>query len=318
MHDGEMKTFDESDERPHAVGGELGWAESYAFDLYDPREGLGGCLRLAVRPNEGSMEVGLHFLLSDGGLIAARHVRAVRANVAELEVGDVRFDVLAPLARWKIAYDGPAHSLAAARDAGKAEAWRKSRVERLGVDLVLESTSPALGAAERFAQAVRWTGTVWVSGDEYASTVAGCGRAPGVRATGSPPTVRDRSRFPSATTSRSSPPRSRRRRKTPRAGAAGSFATGARSPVAQAELSTEADADGHPKSLALAVSDTSGARHELRGEILQIAPLPRARSGRQALVCEAVARFTYGEESAFGFATYVDPIDASGRPLASD
>ena len=29
-----------SDELPHAVGSEIGWSESYSFQLVDPREGI--------------------------------------------------------------------------------------------------------------------------------------------------------------------------------------------------------------------------------------------------------------------------------------
>ena len=311
-------TFDEAHERPHEVGPDLAWAESYAFDLYDPREGLGGFLRLAVRPNEGAMEVGLHFLLSDGGLIVARHVRPVRENVADLEIGDVRFAMVAPLARWKVSYDGPAHSLASARDAAKPEAWRKSRVERLGVDLSLEATSPALGEPGRFAQAVRWTGTVWVSGDEYRVDCRGLrARAWGARDWESVRLARVLSigfgdDFALAVAQVQAGRDEGERQH------GWIFRGGRALGIRRVDLSTATEAESHlPKALSLALTDDAGSQYEIRGEVLQVMPLPRSRSGRQTLVCESVARFDCGPETGFGFVTTVDELDATGQPVAS-
>ncbi|MFM8411031.1 MAG: hypothetical protein ACKOCT_12205 [Alphaproteobacteria bacterium] len=165
------------DDRPHPPGPEVQWSESCSFWLHDPGSGLAGSLRVALRPNEGMMDAGLHFWLPDGGFVATRHVSTPSADAVRFEVGDARLEVVEPLRRWRLLHDGPAHSLDSAADAGDREAWHHSRVERLIVELDFAAETDAVGFSETgagvpspregFEQAGAWTGLVQVSGAAF-------------------------------------------------------------------------------------------------------------------------------------------------------
>jgi hypothetical protein len=308
-----MTVFGAVEERPHDIGSEPSWNEAYSFDLYDSREGLSCFTGIGVRPHQGAMEVGLHFVLPDGGLIAARHVRSVQTNPADLDVGDVRYDIVEPLARWRVSYDGPAHSLPSARDAMRPEAWRKSRVERLIVDLEFEATSPVLGRPGLLRQAGRWAGTVWVSGDEY--RVEGRGQRSRTWGAADWEVLRKGRTFSVCF-----------------ADAAIAATLGELDGselhegwihradrcvgIRRIEVTTETEPGSYlQKAFRLVLTDDGGTRHEVSGEVLHVVPLPSARSGRDRQTCVSVARFTSGDSVGHGFATYLHEVDASGWPL---
>lgn len=162
------------DERPHAAGAELSWVETTWLEVCDPASGLAGVIRLEARPNQGANEVSLSFFLADDGFVTARHVAPhVVGGSAVVEIEDVRLETVEPLRHWRVAYDGASHSLASAADTGRREAWQKSRLERLIVELDVLATGDAVPGDGSFVQPVRVTGEVWVSGDRYAIDAAG-------------------------------------------------------------------------------------------------------------------------------------------------
>lgn len=311
-----MERVSERDELPHRATAELQWGESYAFELYDPSEAIGGSTRLCVRPNEGAMDVGVHFFLPDGGFVAAHHVKATSENTAELEVGAVCYRMLDPLRRWRISYDGPAHFLRSATDAAKPEAWHKSRLERLSVDLEFEAWHAPDGAAGEgfFEQAGRWSGTVWVSGDEY--RIRGFGvreRVWGVRDWQAPRMWR---RFSASfgddcalVALRVGLPGGDLERGWIRC-------DGRNVSVRSVDVVTEVEAGSHlQKAVRLSLGDADGAAHEILAEVMAVAPLRRTRNQRETLVCEGLARFTYQGRTGYGIAEYLHQLDGEGRPL---
>ncbi|HZR80164.1 MAG TPA: hypothetical protein VFD92_03625 [Candidatus Binatia bacterium] len=341
-----MGAIGEREELPHEPGSDLQWSESYAFRLYDPRASFGGSARLDVRPNEGAMEVELHFFLPDGGFVAARHVKPESRNASRLEVGGVELEALEPGRRWRIAYDGPSHSLASARDAGKPDAWRASRIERLTVDLEFEALHPAAPGGEAsalvlaaptsasdspigrdpagaFEQAGRWSGVVWVSGDEH--RIAAHGQRErwwGVLDWQAP---RLRRRFGAAFGDDCAILISELR--SDGAERQGGWIARDGRIVEIRRIAVAAGVDGGPtgpgadaaaplpERFWLRLTDADGRDHEIAGEVIDVAPTPRARNGRVSLLSEAVARFEYDGRSGWGFAEALAPL-AGAAPSA--
>lgn len=303
------------DERPHAPGTELAWRESYWFELHDTAEGLAGSARLDVRPNEGTREASLSFFLPDGGLITARHVAPWSAADASLEVEGVSFGLVEPARRWHLAYDGPAHALGSARDADRPEAWRKSRLERLSVELDVTTLREPSALADGFAQPARLTGEVWVSGDRYALDAPGLrGKAWGVAEV--PLGVR---RVSLSFANGGTVLVEQRTLDDGRRVLSGFVLDdGRHARVLDAELATETEPDSEtlPRAFRLALQADDGRRHEITGEVASLAPLPGFRGRRENVLCVAVARAQWAGAAGFGFAEYLHRLDADGRPLA--
>lgn len=263
------------------------------------------------------MDVGLDVYVPDGGLLAARHVRPQNENTSDLSVEGVAYERVRPLGEWRISYDGPAHSLKSSRDAASHDAWHKSRLERLIVDLLFRAEAePAAteAAPGRFGQAGRFTGEVWVSGDEYRLDVAG---------------VREKTWGSSASTI----PRMRRRfwarfddgaalvvdrRVEDDADIHSGWVLqgGALRALTEVRIRTQTEDDAFwQRAFEISFVDDGGAEGTVAGEVLQLAPLPTVRGSVQAVVCSSVARFSWGGRGGVGIAEYLNRLDASGEPL---
>jgi hypothetical protein len=55
--------------------------------------------------------------------------------------------------------------------------------------------------------------------------------------------------------------------------------------------------------------------HELRADVLRVAPMPSERGGKKTLVNEGLARWTYEGRTGHGIAEYLHQLDAGGRPV---
>jgi hypothetical protein len=303
----------DADELPHAVGPETSWREAYRFELFDAASGLVGSASVDVRPNEGAMDVALTFYLEDGGFVTARHVAATSENTATLEIEDVRFTMLEPLRRWRIAYDGPCHALASIADSAKREAWQKSRLERLIVELEFAALEhPAVPVAGGFVQPGRWTGEVWVSGDRYVVT------APGVRskAWGAVASPRQQRRFALSfgedctvdvvQTLLDDGPRV----------AGWIFESGRRDAIDAIELVTETEPGSYrQKAFRLTLAGRAGGRRDIAGDVVRLASLPGFRGGHETMLCDGVVSARLDGRSGFGVASYLHRLDGSGNPV---
>lgn len=303
-----------SDERPHPPGSELGWREAYWFELHDPASGLAGVARLDVRPNEGTREAALSFFLPDGGFITARHVAPCTAGDERLEVEGVAFVMVEPERRWRITYDGPGHSLGSVKETDQPDAWRKSRFERLIVELDVQALLPPVASPGGFAQPARLTGEVWVSGDRYELQAFGMrGKSWGVA--------------PLALLARRvaltfGEDRALLVERTVLDEASDEIhgwvlRDGQVTQLREVELSTENEPGSAvlPSSFRLALRDAAGERHEIAADLVHVAPLPGFRGGRDNLLCLGVARARWDGIEGFGFAEYLHRLDAAGKPL---
>ncbi len=116
----------------HEVETDEAWSESYYFNGYDPVTDTGIFTRIGVRPNEGTMDVGLSVWLPSQGLAEYRFVRDQHEMVdTVLEVGGVRYEMLEPMRKWRITAD--------------AEAQADGAAVPIGLDVTFDSLIPAVG-----------------------------------------------------------------------------------------------------------------------------------------------------------------------------
>ncbi len=312
-----LRPVSPDEEGAHPTTDVLGWSESYSFHFVDPTDRLAFLSRIGVRPNEGIMDVGLDVYVADGGLLAARHVRPQAENTTDLEVEGVKYEMVRPLEEWKLSYDGPAHSLRSSRDAASHDAWHKSRLERLTVDLTFRADAPAAATEimpDRFGQAGRFTGEVWVSGDQYRLD------APGLRektwGIGGSTIPRLRRRFWARFDDGSALVIDRRVDDDGDVHAGWILESGALREVREVSLRTETEPGTFwQKSAELAFVDQDGTAHSVSCEILQLSPLPTVRGTVQAVVCSSVAQFQWGSRVGVGIVEYLHQLDPAGQPL---
>lgn len=92
------------DERPHMVGEDPAWSESYYFAWFDERGS--GITRIGVRPNEGTMDVLLVLFPPEGGIAVTRRQQPQHDNTDRLEVAGASYELLEPLRRWRVRFEG--------------------------------------------------------------------------------------------------------------------------------------------------------------------------------------------------------------------
>src|SRR5213593_914983 len=100
-----MPILDERHDLAHPVEPDTAWSESYYFNAYDPVSDTGFFTRIAVRPNEGTIDVWL-----SGTELAALHGIAPRREMTdtELAVSGVRYTRLRPMREWQVTADSEA------------------------------------------------------------------------------------------------------------------------------------------------------------------------------------------------------------------
>ena len=167
----------------HPVEGDSAWSESYYFNGYDPGTDSGFFTRIGIRPNEGTMDVGMSLWLPGGELGEYRWVKEQREMVdSVLEVGAVRYDMVEALQSWHLTMEGEVQ----ARPCVRGETT--THPLPVGLDVRFDAVTPAIGtdgqpsggpkSAEAAAaagtvgkghleQAGRWTGALTVDGTRH-------------------------------------------------------------------------------------------------------------------------------------------------------
>ncbi len=178
-----MPILDARHDLAHPVEGDSAWSESYYFNAYDPGTDSGLFSRIGIRPNEGTMDVGLSLWLPDGQLGEYHWVKEQREMVdSVLEVGAVRYEMLQALQSWRLTMEGEVQ----ARPCVRGET--ATRPVPVALDVRFDAVTPAIGtdgqpsggpkSAEAAAaagtvgkghleQAGRWTGTLTVDGTRH-------------------------------------------------------------------------------------------------------------------------------------------------------
>ena len=93
------------DEYMHELGPESNFNESMYFNVYDPKQKVGGWFRCGNRANEGHAEMTVCIYLPDGR-VAFMFKRAEISNNDAFDAGGIRFDVITPFERLDVTYTG--------------------------------------------------------------------------------------------------------------------------------------------------------------------------------------------------------------------
>src|SRR6184192_3488404 len=119
-----MPILDERHDFAHPVEPDTAWSESYYFNAYDPLTDAGLFTRIGVRPNQGTMDVGLSVWLPGSELATIHGVRPQHEMTdSDLAVAGVRYQRLRPMAEWRITCDAEA----SVRDRGGRRHARERR-----------------------------------------------------------------------------------------------------------------------------------------------------------------------------------------------
>jgi len=313
----------------HEVEPDTAWSESYYFNAYDPATGSGLFTRVGIRPNEGTMDVGLSVWLPGGDLAEYHHVvEAHEMCEAPLAVGGVRYELLEPLHSWRLVADVEA----VARRCTRSHPDRRPVV--IGLDVTFEALTPAVGSdgggggssqsgaaatttgKGHLEQAGRWTGTLTVDGVPYRWTGArgNRDRSWGPRHWGGPPMWRwlsinigDDLHFGGIRLGTDVGDLHR-----------GWVSEGGRvTSVRDWGLSTELADDGLTHRVVhLVVTDKADRTYDLTGRVLRVADIGRPGG---TIINEGLTEWTYraGDGTStvgYGIAEYLHQVDGSGRP----
>jgi hypothetical protein len=128
------------DEYMHELETASNFNESMYFNVYDPREKVGGFLRLGNRANEGYAELTTCLYLPDGR-VAFMFSRPEIDNNDAFDAGGTRFDVVTPFEKLRTTYDG---KVALLTDPLEMADPRKAFTENPFVDAHVELTHTAV------------------------------------------------------------------------------------------------------------------------------------------------------------------------------
>ena len=313
----------------HPVEGDAAWSESYYFNCYDPDADVGFFTRIGIRPNEGTMDVGLSFWVPGGGLAGIRWMKEQRVMVDDdLTVGPVTYERLSPLKQWRLTASGDAMEGHSGSRGGESVP--------VSMDVVFDALTPAIGgdgqgkeaadassAATRqsvgkghLEQAGRWSGWIEIGGRR--SVLGGAARGNrdkswGPRRWGGPRMWRwfsinidDTTHFGGIRIGTDAGDLHR----------GWVWTDGEYVSIAEWRVRSELEEDGvtHKVSHVVAV-DKRGREHSLRADLLRVDPGTAGVRPNTVIVNEGLARWTYDGRVGYGISEYLHQLDADARPV---
>ena len=324
-----MPVLDESHDFAHPVEGDRAWSESYYFNCFDPDVDAGFFTRCGIRPNDGTMDIGLSFWRPGGGLAGLGAIKEQRVMVDDdLEVGPVRYERLEPLKRWRITARGDAR-------AGHS-GMRGGATVPVACDVVFEALCPAMGADGQgrdasdatsaqtrlsvgkghLEQAGRWTGWIEVDGERHVLGPQARGnrdKSWGPRRWGGPKMWRwfsinidDHTHFGGIRIGTDAGDLHRGWVWTQRQHAS----------IARWDVRTETEDDGITHKIShVTATDKKGRTHELRADLLRVDPGPPGIRPNATLLNEGLARWTYHGTAGYGISEYLHQLDGEAKPV---
>jgi hypothetical protein len=319
-----MPILHTSHDYAHPVEGDEAWSESYYFNAYDPVSDTGFFTRVAVRPNEKTMDAGMSVWLPSNELA---HTAAVREQTTMvdtgLEVGGVAYERIDPMRRWHLtadcdvvvrALDGDGH-----------------RPAHLDLDATFVSLMPPIGADGQgregegasaktrqsvgkghLEQAGRWTGSIAIDGQKLELTDARGNRDKswGPRRWGGTGSrmwrwfsinIGDDTHFGGIRIGTDSGDLHR----------GWVWRDGEYSSIREWDVRSELADDGITHRVShVRATDKQDRVHELRADVFRVAP-HRMEHG---ILNEGLARWTYEGRTGWGISEYLHTLDADGRP----
>lgn len=165
-----MPELDVSHDLAHPVESDGAWSESYYFNAYDPPTQTGFFTRIGIRPNEGTIDVGMSVWLPGDGLVEYRFVRPQTEMIdTDLEVGGGRYRMVEQGRHWRLTFDTDDFSLDTEFQALTPMIGTDGQ-QREGSGSSVE-TRKSIGKGH-LEQAGRWTGWIETGGQRYEWTEA--------------------------------------------------------------------------------------------------------------------------------------------------
>ena len=332
--DGPVPILDAHHDSGHPVEADSAWSESYYFNAYDPTSDSGLFTRIGIRPNEGTMDVGLSLWLP-GGDLGEYHAVVEQHEMVDtvLEVGHVRYEQLEPMRAWRLTFAGDVQVRSCVRGAvarGVVPAALDLRFDALTPPIGTDGQPSRQRSAEsaaaagstgkgHFEQAGTWSGWLEADGRRYRweGALGNRDRSWGPRNWGGPTMWRwfsiniDRDLHFGGI----------------RLGTGhGDLHRGwihdgrAASSVAEWRVVTEVADDGLTQRVVhLTVVDKQGREYALVGEVLRVADIGRTDG---TLINEGLTRWTFtdtdgGVRTGSGIAEYLHQLDDGGRPVVA-
>jgi hypothetical protein len=319
-----MPILDASHDFAHPVEGDQAWSESYYFNAYDPVSDTGFFTRVAVRPNEKTMDAGMSVWLPGNELA---HTAAVREQTTMvdtgLDVGGVAYERLEPMQRWRLTADCDV----AVRNLGDDS----HRPAHLTLDATFDALMPPIGADGQgregagasaktrqsvgkghLEQAGRWTGSITIDGEKRELTEARGNRDKswGPRRWGGTGSrmwrwfsinIGDDTHFGGIRIGTDSGDLHR----------GWVWRDGEYSSIREWDVRSELADDGITHRVShVRATDKKDRVHELRADVVRVAP----HRMEQGILNEGLARWTYEGRTGWGISEYLHTLDADGRP----
>ena len=342
-----MPILDAEHDFAHEVEGDAAWSESYYFNAYDPAVDAGLFTRIGVRPNEGTIDVGLSAWLPGNRIANVRGVRPQTVMTdSDLDVGGVRYERVEPMRSWRLTADAECEVLDLAGDTTPGT----GTPGRLVVDLTFTSLIPAigtdgLGRSQRsddtaastattvgkghLEQSGTWEGTIALDGETWrldpATARGNRDKSWGPRRWGGPQMWRWFS---------INIPAGEGGVEGDGTGAGTNFGgirigtpagdlhrgwvwhEGEAVSIREWDVTSELADDGVTHRVThVRATDKRGRVHELRGEILRVYGVPHRTGERSTIVNEGLARWTYEGRTGYGISEYLHQLEDAGRPL---
>jgi len=319
-----VPVLDPAHDLAHPVGDDLAWSESYYFNGYSPETDAGFFARVAVRPNEGTIDGFVWAWLPDGGVAQLRFERPQPDMVDRvLEVGGVRIEMLDAGRRWHLR----AHGAVPDGRECTLDATFAALMPMIGVDGAGTATSddPVRAAARasvaggHLEQAGRWSGSLTLDGQAFPVDGARGNRDKswGARRSDGSGGLRmwrwfsinvgDDLHFGGV-----------------RIGTAAGelhrgwvWTGGEAASVRQWDVTTRLAADGvRHEALDLRVHDKHGREHELHGDVLRVERLG-ADHANGLVVYEGLTRWESAAGVGYGVSEYAHVLGDDGRPVVA-
>jgi hypothetical protein len=314
-----VPVLEERHDFQHPVEGDSAWSESYYFNCYCPDTDAGIFTRMGIRPNEGTIDVGLSIWVPGGGLAAIRHIREQKVMIDDdLVVGPVTYERLQPLKSWRLTANGESTDGPVAMDVtfdALTPAMGADGQGKQGSEGSSEATRSIVGKGH-LEQAGRWSGWIETTAGRVELGPDARGnrdKSWGPRRWGGPKMWRwfsinigDDTHFGGIRIGTDAGDLHR----------GWVWTGGEHASVANWDVRTELEDDGVTHKVThLVVTDKAGRKHELRADLLRVDPGTKGIRPNGTVVNEGLARWTYEGRTGYGISEYLHQFDGEGRPV---
>lgn len=321
-----------TDDFMHENSGEENYNESAYYNFYDPRQRVGGFVRLGNRPNEGHAEMTTCFYLPDGRVAFVFKRPEIASNAAH-DAGGLRFAVREPFVEHHVTYRGHACMLTNPLEMAEPRAaFAANPFVPVDLDVRWLGLSPVYGGEPRRRDGDRWVSVrAEKAGQEFAKGhLEQHGRTVGTLAIGDErftldaPGIRDHSWGPrywqapkyyrwltmSFGDDLGAVPSLVVQRDGRELHAGYVFRKGRdNEAIIRTEVETEyVGEQGLHDRMRVRVTTKSGETIAVTGKVLSMIPLRNRRDGKVTRIAEGLTEWRWGDRVGYGLAEYLDHL----------